>query len=601
MRSREFDELTPERRIQGALNILWQALSTEQGGKRLRREAAVFATLFVMAALSGSATTPALGSEFAIGILDAGLWRKIPDEVQSLNECAHCTTLSEDDYLWPTVAAQRWSSLDEVRGSYPGFRDRGYRSSINVVMHYGHVFQYEGGDTLEVERMLTAASSLGFKVMVVLPGIEHVYPDSSGKYPSTLRNFLQRDPPNLTPGATIINKFKTSPTVFGWYIADEPASTGWPPELGTDNGFHTAAVSATRLRAAYQYFKSLDSGMDRPIFLAQPDYPASASPWGSPRPDSVWAWDDTDGGVVSIPDSCHPGAAPLQGWTKDYRGTSDVVMPDNYHGAYRGISGNLTRPVSYVGNEGWLRSLRQFDVLSTQNLGGFQPVLEVYKYCVSTAVPSQEVGPCGTGQSTCFSAGTPGCEKYSAADLRFQAYTAIIHGARGIWFQSYGYTFDQCTAENNICERDTLVSPYFRDNIVPLTNELASLNRFLVPDSGTVVGRRLWPSAATWSGSYPGVSASGDSLQLVIFRTESEVLVVCANVSRSAISSCALDFSSPSVSDPLVRAIVSSAQSARVIGEVARNRVPFADGVLTDSFEPVSIHVYKFGRRSIPG
>lgn len=511
-------------------------------------------------------TSNAVGAEddfFPIGLFEAGVF---PKEWRYRQDIWPACTSSNPD---TTIDAPEWSSLDEAGGDRLAGDALGYTSGFNVVQDF--FYRGEAGEISrwDVNRYLRAAEQRDFKVLVVLPALENPYLDLDER-----QHFYQRTPPVFSHGDTLIQTFLADTTVYGWYLVDEPidVTTDRSAAPGLGGGFHTNAVSALKLKAAFEHFKSIDSS--RPFIVTLPDYNASDfgdTHWGPRGVDDFWRWDNDSKHAVpdTFPDPGGHGAPPIV-MTQNYDASADIIQNDTYVNAAYGVPHELDK---------WVQRLRQYDEILEGRPGGVQAVISCALGCMASV------------QDSCKTEGTSGCARFSYSHLRFKAFSAIVHGASGIWFWSYSHTYDSC-GHDDPCVRHAEPDTYFVNQLVPLSNDLAGVQNYL---SGETVGTYLWGDT---SGTMPTLSTP--ALHSILKQRDNSYILIVANTSNQP-QVVEADFSAFPMTGPagvfnktlVVRKRLPSS------GEVSF--LPVSDGRFSDLLAAWDVQIYEFRPGAVIG
>jgi hypothetical protein len=529
---------------------------------------------------------PAIASEiqfFPIGLFEAGVYPR--DSRRCCSSPLELCRVDSSDTSWN---APEWSALDEIRGDWPGAPDTmmyGYTSGFNVVQDYF----YKSTLTFsfwDVKRYVDLAAAYGLKVILGLPG---AVGDGDTLSLEERLHFLQQSPPVYQPGIDLIQKFKNEANLYGWYMVDEPANILDTADPGCkDDGFHSTGVSPLSLKAALQEFKDYDD--EHPYIFTTPDYNIvesgyrkdefSVLGYWSQRPiDDYWRWDNDPGHTMEevFPDPCHgePLEIPM---TQDYSQSADVIQNDTYVSPAMGES---------QANLAWSNLLHQYDEAVASKGGGIQAVLAI----ASCSNPPN----CSDCADTTYA----DCVRFSLEALRFQAFSAIIHGVSGIWFWSYGKTFDPC-ASCNACERyyPNDSNSYFVDTLVPLSQQLDSLDTYFVADE---IGRYAW---GTGSGSRPTVKNAGGSaeprIHLTLRELDGRVVMIAANVADTTLD-IHFNFGDLPV-NPESRAVREAVSATRLYPAPGESpSVWINEHELQDEFDPFEVKIYRFRQLTVPG
>jgi hypothetical protein len=162
-------------------------------------------------------------------------------------------------------------------------------------------------------------------------------------------------------------------------------------------------------------------------------------------------------------------------------------------------------------------------------------------------------------------------------DLRFQTYSAIVHGATGIWFYSYSGSYTVNPGVNY-----SLISDYFRDNIAPLSVELKNLSTYLLSET---FATHLWNyGTGAW---FP---VSTNDIHYIVKYCNNEMLIIVANVNDGE-KDIYLNFNSLPINDKTK--ILKYAERADVLFENGRTTIPVQNGVLSDHIGAFGVHIYK--------
>ena len=144
------------------------------------------------------------------------------------------------------------TTLDKIKGS----PELGYLSGFNVVQSYWHKSNFDHVSNSGMGKFLNHAASLGFSVLVTIPGSYETIPDGKftapgdtvqGKIispPGEGPHLLQRSPPDCSEAIGLISMIKSRRSVYGYYTADEPT------DVYSVRAFYSKAVSAQNLALA---------------------------------------------------------------------------------------------------------------------------------------------------------------------------------------------------------------------------------------------------------------------------------------------------------------------------------------------------------------
>ena len=183
-----------------------------------------------------------------------------------------------------------------------------------------------------------------------------------------------------------------------------------------------------------------------------------------------------------------------------------------------------------------------------------------------------KTGPSKSVQSliAAFSEGASN-KKNNYNQIRFQIFTSIIHGTKGIWFYSYKDSYEP--PEINYIKP----SEYFQNVISPVTGEIKEINDFLFTQN---LG-----SYITGVKSGTDISPNNTNIEYAIKKINNDYLIIAANLSGKEIT---LDDQTGFNLGNLSRSDIITQCS--VIGEsrdiVIHNRV------LVDTFGSYSVHIY---------
>ncbi len=182
--------------------------------------------------------------------------------------------------------------------------------------------------------------------------------------------------------------------------------------------------------------------------------------------------------------------------------------------------------------------------------------------------------------------GTPpthGAVRNTWDELRFQTYTAIIHGVQGVWYYGYYETYNppQVNWKSS--------SAYFVDTLAPLSKQLSQIVNLL---SGTRIGDLRWGDRSGYS-----FATSTDSIEYVIKLSGSTYLIIVANISSIQKNSAHFYLNTlptNSATTALKQSINCAKLSENSTSPTANTFLTIVNGVLTDTFAPYSVHVYTF-------
>jgi hypothetical protein len=330
------------------------------------------------------------------------------------------------------------TTLDKIRGT-PAL---GYASGFNVVQSYWHKSTYDHVTNAGVFVFLNHAESLGLKVLVTIPGGYDSLPDwqftaPGDKFqgrtipaPGEGPHLFQRTPPDYSEALSVARATKAHPSVYGYYIADEPT------DVYSVRSFYNKAVSAQNLAKALTVLKSqADSG--HPYLIALADYDENPGIWGRSHTNAMsWRWNDS--GAVTVTEPTFGGRLQTE---LNYDRSADIILNDTF----------------VIDNDAaWVVRLHKFDDMISTKGRNIHAVIA----CVKNSRGLRN----------------------DYRQLRLQVYTAIIHGVAGIWFYSYSDTFDGKVSFD-------APSQYFVSTLVPLSNELAAVRHEL---EGVTVGQYFW-------------------------------------------------------------------------------------------------------------
>ena len=232
----------------------------------------------------------------------------------------------------------------------------------------------------------------------------------------------------------------------------------------------------------------------------------------------------------------------------DYNNATDILINDTY------MDHNNAHP-----NENWVRLLHKYDDIVNHH----QPVQALIS-----------VQPATNNQ------------RNSWKELRFQTYTALIHGARGIWYYSYKQTYN-----SNSVAPDRL-SPYFRNTLAPLSEQLSGIENFL--KDTTIIGSSKWGQRSE-KNSF--ATSNSDDIEYIIKKNGSSYVIIAANISDQQRNDVKLYLRTLPVSESTLalkqatECLVLSSDSTQPTGTESLDVI---NGVLTDSFDSYSAKVYIF-------
>ncbi len=434
------------------------------------------------------------------------------------------------------------TTLDRIRGN----PSSGYVSGFNIVHSYWHQGDVTHIRAAGVRDYLDEAHAYGFKVLVNIAGYADADNNWTLSIPSECPHFFQWAPPFCDSAVVLIDSIKAHPAIYGYLLADEPN------DIYSTDGYFRKAISAQQLAAAYSTLRD-EADATHPYVVTMADYDEERDIWGdtdSTRAD--WRWNNhgsitwTDTLRYQPVDTTYPPVDTTVTFSTslDYTSAADIITND-----------------TYVLNDDaqWTAGLRQFDDLVASKPGHVHAELGCWR--------SSGGGPRNT-----------------LAQQRYQAYTAIIHGAVGVWFYGYG------AADDNTYDPGVLPSQppaYFLDVLVPLSQELAGIQGLL---AGHTLGDVLW-------GGRRGLTASvsDTDIHYVIKSATGEVLLIAANTSARPLTARVFLRTLP-VSDST--ALLRNAVSVEVVSE--NRAVDVAHGILTDDFAPYDVHVYRFTQAFSP-
>jgi hypothetical protein len=147
-----------------------------------------------------------------------------------------------------------------------------------------------------------------------------------------------------------------------------------------------------------------------------------------------------------------------------------------------------------------------------------------------------------------------GKSKPSPAQVKAEAWSAIIHGSRGLIF--FVHQFEPAFNEHAILD-----DPEMLRSVTSLNEQIQSLAPVLLNSSATV----------------ERVRTTSPEVEAVCFRTKGSTVMIAVSLGRERVRS---GLTAPKGS-----------RTARVDGEV--RQLPVADGNFEDVFEPYQVHVYK--------
>ena len=423
------------------------------------------------------------------------------------------------------------TTLDEIRGN----PQLGYASGFNVIQSYWYKSNIDHVTNGGVLKLLDQAGMYGFKVLVCIPGTLNADSNWSFDYPRDGPHVFQRSVPYYDDALGLVRASKKHAALYGYYLADEPN------DVYTKVAIYQKAVSATNLRKAYQKLRTT-ADSTHPYLISIADYSERPDLWHDNKARTSWRWNKSRS--VSIPD---PEGGQAFAMDFNYDGSADITLNDTY------VVGN---------NPAWITVLHRLDDQ------------------VQTKSAVQMILSCEKDNRT--------KRRNSLEELRFETYTAIIHGAKGIWYYGYSQTFDGAVDYNN-------PSPYFVDVLVPLSQELDSLKNIL---PGATLGSFLWGER---HGNAP--TASDPALHLVMIAARREAIIIAANVSSHELQSVQINLQTLGV-DTAASGFKQLASCVLLFdGRNDQNTASqnpertISDGVFTDFFGPWMTHVYKFRKQ----
>jgi hypothetical protein len=218
---------------------------------------------------------------------------------------------------------------------------------------------------------------------------------------------------------------------------------------------------------------------------------------------------------------------------KPYDNSADIVINDAY---------NIDNDIH------WNKSLKKFDdlIVKTRPSVSKQSMIAVFS----------------TGAAH---------RKNNLTQIRFQVYTSIIHGAKGIWFFSYKDSFDP--PELNY----TKPSEYFLKVISPVSAELKKIEQFLLlPDISGYI-----------SGVHSGlnIAPGNPDIEYIIRKKNTNYVVITANLSGEKITlnnQTGFNLNNLPGSNTILQ--------CSLIGE--NKSLTIQNKIIADTYEPYSVHVY---------
>jgi len=263
----------------------------------------------------------------------------------------------------------------------------------------------------------------------------------------------------------------------------------------------------------------------------------------------------TNGHKIPMTFSLNDYNVDSQYWAwNSYNSGADFVLNDTY------INHNNSAP-SY----NWVKILHKYDDIVNHN-EAVQALINVEPNTINPGPPI-----------------TYGTVRNTWNELRFQTYTAIIHGAQGVWYYGYFETYNPPQLNW------TSSSLYFMDTLAPVSKQLSQNVSLLC---GTKIGDCRWGIRSGYS-----FATSTDSIEYVIKQSGSTYMIIVANISSVQKNSVHLYLKTlPTNSSTLTLKKSTTCKQLSENSASPYDSTSFAvvNGVLTDNFAPYSVHVYRF-------
>jgi len=327
---------------------------------------------------------------------------------------------------------------------------------------------------------------------------------------------------------------KNHPALYGYLLADEPFDT-------SSTRRYQYFVSASDLQAAYRELAADGLSRNPPVGDATHPYLVTLDDYEVQR--AGWKW-NTRISPMKLPEG-------LQN-TNDYTGSADIIINDTYiihdPDQWRAV---LTSK---------FESLRESQVKSAKHLQYAIMTYDMYH-----------------------------TRWNDLSELRFEVYSAIVHGAEGIWFYAYDdmYFWDRKEASYKTDDRPR----FFTLHVLPVVRELAQCGTLL---NGQVVMCFMHGKPQN-SECY--ASVNNQNIEYIARKKGGQTILVVVNMSNKPIEGAEINLNSLPANRNTAD-LKSAREVFSVVGDslsVRLHPISIPQGILVDNLEPWQTHAYVFG------